>query len=129
MRRTLIAATCVAGATVPLLVAVVFLFGCCVLPFHGVIHKAMPLCDLAIDLIRGGHHDHQPTPVPASQKQEPVRRIVAEAPSPFHLAVSTASERRITASDAATYRSFIALGAVRCDRDVGLHLVFATFLI
>jgi hypothetical protein len=27
------------------------------------------------------------------------------------------------------YRNFIALGAVRCDRDVGLHVLIVTFLI
>ena len=30
---------------------------------------------------------------------------------------------------AAAYRTFITLGAVRCDRDVGLHTLLATFLI
>ena len=48
MRRTAIAATWVFGATVPLVAALVFLFGCCVLPFHAYIHKAMPLCHLAM---------------------------------------------------------------------------------
>jgi hypothetical protein len=39
MRRTAIAAAWIAGTTVPLLAAVVFVFGCCVLPFHGYIHR------------------------------------------------------------------------------------------
>jgi len=30
---------------------------------------------------------------------------------------------------AVAYRSFMTLGAVRCDRDVGLHTLLATFLI
>ena len=53
MRRTAIAAAWVFGATVPLVAAVVFVFGCCVLPFHGYIHKALPLCHFAIDFISG----------------------------------------------------------------------------
>jgi len=30
---------------------------------------------------------------------------------------------------AASHRSFISLGATRCDQDVGLHLFIETFLI
>ena len=131
MRRTAIAAAWVIGATIPLLVAVVFVFGCCVLPFHGVIHKALPLCDVAFDFIRGEQHAQggRQTPAPAREKQEPVKRIATEVPRPFQFAATAAAEQHVTASDATTYRSFIALGAIRCDRDVGLHLLIATFLI
>src|SRR6266849_3953183 len=51
MRRTAIAAAWIAGTTVPLVGAVVFLFGCCVLPFHAYIHKAIPLCHLAMEVV------------------------------------------------------------------------------
>ncbi len=131
MRRTAIAAAWVIGSTVPLLAAVVFVFGCCVLPFHGIIHKALPLCHLAVGVMRGEHHDHHDgqTPVPAREKQEPVKRIATEAPRTFHLAVASAAQQRVTACNATTYRSFIALGAIRCDQDVGLHLLVATLLI
>jgi len=131
MRRTAIAAAWVIGSTVPLLAAVVFVFGCCVLPFHGIIHKALPLCHLAVGVMRGEHHDHHDgqTPVPAREKQEPVKRIATEMPRTFHLAVGSAAQQRVTASNATTYRSFIALGAIRCDQDVGLHLLVATLLI
>jgi hypothetical protein len=132
MRRTAIAAAWVFGATVPLLTAVVFVFGCCVLPFHGYIHKALPLCHLAMDFISGEHADHHAAaqqPMPAREKQEPVKRIATEVPRSFQLAVASGAEQRVIASDATTYRSFIALGAIRCDRDVGLHLFIATLLI
>jgi hypothetical protein len=131
MRRTAIAAAWIVGTTVPLLAAVVFVFGCCVLPFHGVIHKAMPLCDLAIDFMRGEHHHHGPQqqPLPARQKQEPVTRMATEVPRPFRLAVTASAQHRVTVADATTYRSFVSLGAMRCDRDVGLHLFIATLLI
>ena len=66
MRRIAIAAACVIGATIPLLTATVFIFGCCVLPFHNVIHKALPLCDLAAGFMRGEHHGQQ-TPAPARE--------------------------------------------------------------
>ena len=53
MKRTAIAAVWIVGATVPLLASVVFVFGCCVLPFHGYIHKVMPLCHMAVGLMSG----------------------------------------------------------------------------
>jgi len=132
MRRAAIAAAWVFGATVPLLGAVVFVFGCCVLPFHGVIHKALPLCHLAIDFIRSEHadqHDGAQQPLPAREKQEPVKRIATEVPRSFQFIAASDAGQRVVASDATTYRSFIALGAIRCDRDVGLHLFIATLLI
>jgi hypothetical protein len=135
MKRRLIAAVWITGATVPLLMATVFLVGCCVLPFHGVMHKLMPLCEMAASVIRadhGGHDDHEHDavpPSPARDKQEPVKRIATELPYAFRLAVASA-ETRVTASASITsYRSRIALGAVRCDRDVGLHVLVETFLI
>lgn len=130
LRRKAIAAAWIAGATVPLLMATVFLVGCCVLPFHQVMHKLMPICELAANVIRGDHAEHEATPPsPAREKQEPVKRIATEVPNLFRFAAG-ASEPRAVAPDATTgYRSFITLGAVRCDRDVGLHVLVKTFLI
>lgn len=132
MRRTAIAAAWVFGATVPLLAAVVFLFGCCVLPFHAYIHKAVPLCHFAIDFIsgeHGDHHDGAQQPMPAREKQEPVKRIATEVPRAFHLDSTKTAERHVVPIDTIAYRSFITLGAIRCDQDVGLHLLVGTLLI
>ena len=130
MRRTAIATAWVIGATVPLLAAVVFVFGCCVLPFHGIIHKALPLCHVAVDFMRGEHHDHDgQTPVPAREKQEPVKRIATDVPRSFQLAALSALPGTPSPADASTYRSFISFGALRCDQDVGLHVLTRTFLI
>ncbi|HEY6139629.1 MAG TPA: hypothetical protein VI670_17845 [Thermoanaerobaculia bacterium] len=130
MRRAVIAAAWLVGATVPLLLATVMIFGCCVLPFHGVIHKVMPLCSLAINVIHGEHAaGANRQQAPARQRQEPVKRLVTEVPRAFHLHAAFAAARRIEATNASTYRSFITLGAVRCDRDVGLQLFVATLLI
>ena len=132
MRRTAIAAAWVFGATVPLVAAVVFVFGCCVLPFHGYIHKALPLCHLAIDFISGEHADHHDAaqqPMPARQKQEPVKRIATDVPRSFQLAALSALSGTPSPADASTYRSFISFGALRCDQDVGLHVLTRTFLI
>ncbi|HEX3580742.1 MAG TPA: hypothetical protein VH087_03200 [Thermoanaerobaculia bacterium] len=130
MRRTAIAAAWLIGATVPLLMATVMIFGCCVLPFHGVIHKIVPLCDVALNLIRGEHHaSDQQQPLPARAKQEPVKRIATEVPRTFQLAVAAVVRHAVRENAATSYRSFIALGALRCDQDVGLLLLVTTLLI
>jgi hypothetical protein len=132
MKRTAIAAAWIAGTTVPLIAALVFLFGCCVLPFHAYIHKAMPLCHLAMDVISGEHADHHDgaqQPLPARAKQEPVKRIATEVPRSFQLAGLTSVVRAAAPTDTNAYRSFVSLGALRCDQDVGLYALTATLLI
>ena len=111
----------------------VFLFGCCVLPFHAYIHKAMPLCHMAMEFVSGEHADHHhdgaQQPLPARAKQEPVKRIATEVPRSFQLAGLTSLVRALAPTDTNAYRSFISLGAVRCDQDVGLYVLAAAFLI
>jgi hypothetical protein len=112
--------------------ATVFVFGCCVLPFHGVIHRLMPLCHMATELMSGAHHHGDraaQASMPAPEKQQPVKRLVTNVANPFRLAAATAERRMIAPNAATAYRSFITLGAVRCDRDVGLHVFVETFLI
>ena len=128
MRRSAIAAAWIFGATVPLVASVVLVFGCCVLPFHAYIHKAIPLCHAAVGVMTGEQHGAAQQQVPASKKQQPVPRIASEVPRAFQLSTVTASFP-ISATSVTAYRSFIALGALRCDRDVGLHVLIATFLI
>jgi hypothetical protein len=132
MKRTAIAAAWIVGATVPLLAAAVFVFGCCMLPFHGYLHKAMPLCHLAVDLISGEHavhHDGAQQPLPAREKQSPVKRVATDLPRSFHFAAQSSIRRTAGPADTTAYRSFISLGAIRCDQDVGLHLLAGTLLI
>lgn len=131
MRRSAIAAAWLLGATVPALVAVVFSFGCCVLPFHGVIHKVLPLCGVAADLIRVEHQQHSGShaPLPAQAKQEPVKRVATDMPRSTVFAASCSRANQLTAIEAHSYRSFVALGALRCDQDVGLHLLVCSILI
>ena len=126
-RRRLIAAAWISGATVPLLLGTVFVFGCCVLPFHQVAHELMPICDLTMRLAAG---QDEPDAVPPSRGQEePVKRLATVVPHAFRLAALSAETRAVPPRPATSYRSFITLGAVRCDRDVGLHVLVATFLI
>jgi hypothetical protein len=126
MRRTLIAAAWVFGTTVPILAAVVFYFGCCVLPFHAYIHKALPLCHMAVAVMSG---EHQQQPMPAREKQEPVKRMATNVPRTLPIAALVSLRRVSTPIDATAYRSFISLGALRCDQDIGLHLLTRTLLI
>lgn len=129
MRRTAIAAAWLIGATVPLLMATVMIFGCCVLPFHHVIHKIVPLCDIAMNVMRGEHHANNRQNLPAQAKQQPAKRIATEVPRTFQLTVAAEVQHAVRARLAASYRSFIALGALRCDQDVGLHLLVSAILI
>ena len=132
MKRSLIASGWMVITGVPLLLSIVFLFGCCVLPFHQVAHKLMPICDVAAGLLRGGHDDHHDKAqesLPASEKEQPVKRLMTESAFTYHLSATT-TPVRVAASTASTgYRSFISLGATRCDQDVGLHLLIKTLLI
>jgi hypothetical protein len=92
----------------------------------------MPLCQLAASFIGGEHADHHDgaqQPMPARAKQEPVKRIATEIPRSFRLAAVPSMARAVTPIDTAVYRSFITLGALRCDQDVGLHLLVGTLLI
>lgn len=131
MRRTAIAAAWVFGATFPLVAGVVFVFGCCVLPFHRYIHKAMPLCNLAVDFVRGapGDRDQRQQPMPAREKQEPVKRVATDVPRASLAAALVSSGGTPSPVGGPAYRSFISLGALRCDQDVGLHLLTGAFLI
>lgn len=128
MKRRTVAALWVAGSTVPILLATVFVFGCCVLPFHHLAHKLMPICEMAAAMMRGDHDGHDATPAPAREKQPPVKRLVTELPQPFRLAAIPLAGRAVF-DPLTAYRSFITLGAVRCDRDVGWHVLVETFLI
>lgn len=124
MRRRFVAAAWIVGATVPLLLTTLFVVGCCVLPFHRVMHEVVPLCHIAAS----APAEEQPS-APAQEKQEPARRIITTLTASMTLARTETQAVRVTASAATAYRSFITLGAMRCDSDVGLHVFDATFLI
>jgi len=79
---------------------------------HCMMQRVMRSCALAAQ-----HHDPAAQPAPARAKQRQIATVVARA-----LPVAITATPRLIA-DAATYRSFISLGAVRCDRDVGVLLI------
>lgn len=131
MRSRIVAAFWVAGATIPLLAAALFLAGCCVLPLHGAMHRLMPLCETAASIVAGGHGEHGDDavpPAPAREKEQSKRLLtMLTTVSPIASTASVSAPLAITAS--AAPRSFMSLGAVRCDQDIGLHLLDVTFLI
>lgn len=134
MRPTTKGLLLLAGLTVPTALSAVFLFGCCVLPFHRYLHTAMPLCHMASEIV-GGHHDgdghdgdHQATPPPSREKRTvgfPSIELFAQA----QLFLDTSGIHLRQDSARTGLRSFMSLGAVRCENDVGLHLLLTTFRI
>lgn len=130
MRRRLIASIWIAAATVPLVAGTILLVGCCSLPFHRAIHRVMPLCDAAMRMMSGDAGDGQRDPsAPAREKQDPAQRIVITVPSFYRPAGPTATLFISSTHSETGYRSFMSLGALRCDHDVGLHVLDETFLI
>ena len=114
-----------------MLMATVFLVGCCVLPFHGVMHRLMPMCSMVMNgamNAMGGHDDAQ-SQVPAREKQEPAKRIAVTLSGMTRTLPATTQSIRPHAGSPAAYRSSISLGALRCDQDVGWYVLVVTFLI
>lgn len=132
MRRRLVATAWITGTTLPLVAAAVFHFACCLLPFHGTIHDLKPGCEIAAHLMHSGPEtDDQKAQPPstAPEKQEPIKRLASDLSSAARIPVLSYEQRPFFATASGTYRSFITLGALRCDQDVGLHVLVKTFLI
>jgi hypothetical protein len=132
MSRRFVAAAWITGTTIPLLAAAAFFFACCVLPFHGKIHDLMPGCELAAHLMYNGPEvDEQKAQPPstAPEKQEPIKRLATDLSSGVRIPVLSYEQRPFFATASGAYRSLITLGALRCDQDVGLHVLVKTFLI
>lgn len=129
MRRTAIAAAWLLGTTVPLLAGVVFVFGCCVLPFHRVVHRVLPLCHVAMDIMRGDRQQERQPQLPAREKDQPSKPIATEVSRVFRVASFSAPQIHVAPTAGTAYRSFISLGAMRCDQDIGLHLIAGILLI
>ena len=128
-KRRLTATLWIAGAGLPAMAGAALLIGCCVLPFHGVMHRLMPLCEVAANLVAGhhaddGHHDRHPA--------EPAGKPDKDGGAPQRIAAQTYARGIVQAAlppaglnafaSATRYRSQISLGAMRCDDDVGQHL-------
>lgn len=125
MRRAVIALVVAAGTIVPTLAANVWLFGCCALPFHRVMHGIAPLCHMAMSQSFNDRSDQTTTaPAPTQSAQRLDSELTQRASFPV-----TSRSSSVASSTPAAYRSYIALGAVRCDSDVGLNTILSTFII
>ena len=125
-RRRIVVLTWLAATAVPVALAVV-LIGCCALPFHGLVHRLLPLCDMAEVALtahhHGDHHEHEQPAAPPAQKQDgqegPRLAWKSEARGTFFVTVAAVAAR---VPQAVAYRSQTAPGAFRCDDDVGTRL-------
>lgn len=126
LKRTVIAIAWLAGSTIPLTFAAMFLFGCCVLPFHHVLHRVMPLCHVAAGILHANHDgpdsDHHPSPPAPERQKASGPRLLPTFRDDFPAAAQASlMTLRQAAQSRIAYRSFISLGASRCDQDVGLR--------
>jgi hypothetical protein len=133
MRRKVTATLWIARSAVPLLVTAALLVGCCVLPFHRVMHELLPLGGMAAAM-RGIHHDdghdHDAEPAtPARQREEPAKRLATLLRHSTSVLMAVGLEPPAAPRVEAAYRSFMSLGAIRCDQDVGLNVLDQTFRI
>jgi hypothetical protein len=125
-RRLWIAAVWLAGAIVPVALMAVFLFGCCILPFHRYVHHVMPLCGGIVKLLASEPVEKTPSTAPRAPegaKQAPVV-LSREIPTAIRLASFASTSPALPSP-----REELRHSAARCDDDVGLHLLHSTFLI
>lgn len=128
MKRPLLAIGIALSTVAPAVIGAAFLFGCCVLPFHGVVHRVMPLCHAATDFLLDGGSEQQQPALPVQSSEKTTRLSPSLPPHLFHHAPLTATT--LTAQRSSTdLRSFISLGALRCDDDIGLSAFLNTFRI
>jgi hypothetical protein len=127
MSRRLLIATWLLGTAIPLVLAVV-LVGCCALPFHGIVHRFMPLCHMAEAALtahqHGSQHGHEQPAAPPSQKQDGQDGPrIAWKGEPRAWGVSPlATGSAFQLSQDVAHRSQLSPGALRCDDDVGTRL-------
>ena len=115
------------ASSVPLALALV-LVGCCALPFHGLVHRLMPLCAMAETALTAHHHaEHDghgdPPAAPAKRQDNPDGpRLVwkSEARAPFLAPLASSSLHQVPQEVAR--RSQLSPSALRCDDDVGTRL-------
>lgn len=125
MNRTRLLAICwlLSGALVPV-AAVMVILGCCELPFHALVHRAMPLCNMAaMTLVHHGTDDAPAAPAPSRPDAKPTMDRGWRAPeraapnAPLVLAAtlppSLAARHTLRTQP---------IGAFRCDDDVGTRL-------
>ncbi len=112
MKRIWIAGIYIGGVTVPAVAMTLFLFGCCALPFHRVVHRFFPVCGGIVKMLTTPAHDDaipsNAAPKPTIGKVIFAKRLPGLAFDVVPLATAT---------------------PLRCDEDIGLHLLLTVLLI
>jgi hypothetical protein len=124
LRRIWISGLLCAAATVPVVAMSAFLFGCCALPFHRVLHRYLPICGSIVRFMTPDSH-HEATPDKVITKKHPPATIVTARTH----AVPAWRTRQLPPAIAHRLRDQLSHGALRCDNDVGLLLFLAVMLI
>ena len=124
-RRALVLGWLLASSA-PVVLAIV-LVGCCALPFHGLVHRFMPLCAMAEVALTAHHHGeqdgHESPATPPQKQNDDARTRPAVKPEPrasLLAALPAGSLRSLPPS--VVLRSQLSPGAFRCDDDVGTRL-------
>lgn len=114
--------------------AAVFLFGCCTLPLHGVMHHVIPFCHIAhafaAEVHDDDHHDVVPPSAPEPPRRiETSRSVDVMAAARVILIAFSERQRLVVAGSDQVARNVFTIGALRVDDDVGLAALLATFRI
>ena len=126
-RRRAFALGWLLASSVPLVLALALL-GCCALPFHGLVHRFVPLCAMAEATLIAHHHsehdghgDQPATPV-KRQDNPDGQRLAWKSEARASFLAPLVSWRAYQLPEEAARRSQLAPSALRCDDDVGTRL-------
>lgn len=133
MSRRTLALTALVASALPLLAALL-IFGCCVLPFHKVVHAVVPLCHGAAELVAGTASGEPVDGAPASTPEakrplEMFKAIVRGHSTAGAMAVLADLVAQSTALHRLAPRNAMSLGALRVDDDVGAQSLLSSFVI
>ena len=131
MRRTrLLAIGWLLGGTVVPAIAAVAILGCCRLPFHGLVHRVMPLCELATAALAHHHHgeDDPAVPAPARPESKPSAEHAWRVPERLAISPPFVAAASLPPAAGQPPRRTLPIGAFRCDDDVGTRLAFVETL-
>jgi hypothetical protein len=137
MRRTrpfarsgfIVTAWLLGGTFVPI-AAVMTILGCCELPFHSLVHRAMPLCEMAATALahHGGQEQSPAAPAPSRPDAKPTMDRGWRAPERTATNAPLVLAATLPPPAAQPSLRTLPIGAFRCDDDVGTRLAFVETL-
>jgi hypothetical protein len=120
----IVLAVWITGSVLPLALSMLFTFGCCVLPFHQLLHRYVPACHITRILLEPSRDQGRKQLLPRSSNAD----AVAATPAP-QAAIAALFERRSRPSPPRRARDLMSLGAIRCESDVGSQKLLSVWLI